>query len=162
MNSIEKILKQLMINYVSFKNYSENDLLKINNITTCYNESDCKYKRYCKKDKNNNCILMIPNLNLINNQYNNNFYYAKLADEIIRYTRINSFMFDQKTLLNFSKLNYNLRDNEIILLQSLLTQEYFDNITLAKDNSFVKYNSHNTSQPQINQVYSTVFDNNSI
>jgi hypothetical protein len=59
-------------------------------------------------------------------------------------------------VLSFSQLKYNLRENEIILLQSLLTQEYFDNIIAAKVNQYIKYNTYETTQPIIGQKYSNV------
>ena len=100
--------------------------------------------------------LMIPITNLISQKSNDTFYYGKLADEIVRYSRIKSFIFNPKAVLSFSQLKYNLRENEIILLQSLLTQEYFENIIAAKINPYIKYNSYDTTQPIIAQKYSNV------
>ena len=76
-----------------------------------------------------------------------------MADEIIRYSRIKTFIFNPKSVLSFSQLKYNLRENEIILLQSLLTQEYFENIIAAKLNPYIKYNTYDTTQPIIAQNY---------
>jgi hypothetical protein len=58
--------------------------------------------------------------NLINNQDNEIAYYAKIADELIRYNRVKSFFFQPNTFLSFTEVNYNLNDDEIILFQSLL------------------------------------------
>jgi hypothetical protein len=91
---------------------------------------------------------------LINDKLNEKFYFGKLADEIIRYIRINSFLFKPKHMLSFNTINYNLRENEIILLQSLLTQEYFDNIILAPINKYITYNSYDTSVPLSAQKHS--------
>ena len=99
---------------------------------------------------------MIPDTNLINQKSNDTFYYGKLADEVIRYSRIKMFIFNPKTVLSFSNLKYNLRENEIILLQSLLTKEYFENVTLAKSNQYITYNTYDTTQPlkaQIINIY---------
>ena len=49
-----------------------------------------------------------------------------MADELIRYSRIKSFIFQPQTYLSFGSIGYNLRDNEIIVIQSLLTKDYFD------------------------------------
>ena len=76
-----------------------------------------------------------------------------MADEIIRYSRIKTFIFNPKSVLSFAQLKYNLRENEIILLQSLLTQEYFENIIAAKVNPYIKYNTYDTTQPIIAQSY---------
>jgi hypothetical protein len=76
-----------------------------------------------------------------------------MADEMIRYSRIKSFMFEPQTYLSFGSIGYNLRENEIILIQSLLTQEYFETLMPAITNKYTKYNSYDEAQPAISQVY---------
>ena len=51
-----------------------------------------------------------------------------MADELIRYNRIRSFIFKPQSYLSFGQVKYNLRDNEIIILEDMLTQEFFDNL----------------------------------
>jgi hypothetical protein len=81
-----------------------------------------------------------------------------MADEVIRYNRIKSFIFQPETFLAFSDLKYNLREDEIILLQSLLTQDYFDNLVPASLNTYIKYNTYDTAQPLDTQIYSGKVD----
>jgi hypothetical protein len=50
-------------------------------------------------------------------------------------------------------LGYNLRDNEIIVIQSLLNAEYFEGLVPAEINSYAKYNSYDTAEPIISQNY---------
>ena len=153
LHSVETLLRDLMGTHVMFHKYEETALLKLNNITSCYN--NCENKDYCSaKNENGECALMIPDTNLINQKSNDTFYYGKLADEVIRYSRIKMFIFNPKTVLSFSNLKYNLRENEIILLQSLLTKEYFENVTLAKSNQYITYNTYDTTQPLKAQNYS--------
>jgi hypothetical protein len=155
LRSVETLLRSLMQEYIQFHKYEEAELLKLDKITNCYN--NCENKAYCNTDADTNtCTLLIPATNLINQNPNDTFYYGKLADEIIRYSRIKTFIFNPKSVLSFSQLKYNLRENEIILLQSLLTQEYFDNIIAAKVNQYIKYNTYDTTQPIIAQTYSNV------
>ena len=80
----------------------------------------------------------------------------RLSDEIVRYSRIRSFIFEPRAFLAFSDLKYNLKDNEIILLQSLLTQDYFDELVPRTENRFVRYNTYDTAQPLSSQVYNDV------
>ena len=156
-SSIEKLLRNLMENRFIFKSYEESELLKLDKITNCYNK--CKNKPYCKKiNDTEKCSLKIPSINLISNRLNNEFYFGKLADEIVRYSRINSFIFNPKIVLSFSPLTYNLREDEIILLNSLLTQSYFDNITYAPTNKYITYNTYDTTKPLIAQKYSNVYN----
>jgi hypothetical protein len=79
-----------------------------------------------------------------------------MADEFIRYHYIRNFMFQPQTYLSFTNIGYNLRDDEIILLQSLLTQEYFENLVPATMNAYVKYNTYDQAEPQITQTYDNV------
>jgi hypothetical protein len=76
-----------------------------------------------------------------------------MADEIIRYNRIKSFIFQPKSFLAFGQLKYNLRDDEIILLQSLLTQEYFEDLIPAQINKYIKYNNYDEALPIKSQAY---------
>ena len=155
-SSIEKLLRDLMEDRFIFEAYDESDLLKLDKITSCNNK--CKNKPYCKKiDGTDKCVLMIPSVNLISDKLNNTFYFGKLADEIVRYSRINSFLFNPKIVLSFSPLTYNLREDEIILLNSLLTQDYFDNITYAQTNKYITYNTYDTTNPLVGQKYSNIY-----
>ena len=157
LRSVETLLRELMRDHVEFSAYAEEDLLKLDTITSCYN--NCGEKPFCKPNENadgggGGCVLLVPETNLISQKSNDTFYYGKLADEIIRYSRIKTFIFNPKTVLSFANLKYNLRENEIILLQSLLTQEYFENITVAKSNQYVNFNTFDTTQPIKAQNYS--------
>jgi hypothetical protein len=62
-------------------------------------------------------------------------------------------MFQPNAYLAFGNIGYNLRDNEIIMLQSLLTQEYFENLVPAIVNKYVKYNSYDEAEPILKQTY---------
>ena len=155
LRSIETLLRNLMGSHIQFHTYPEEDLLNLDTITNCFN--NCEQKSYCiAADNGQECTLLIPETNLINQKPNDAFYYGKLADEIIRYSRIKTFIFNPKSVLSFSQLKYNLRENEIILLQSLLTQEYFENIIPMKVNPYIKYNTYDTTQPIIAQNYQNV------
>jgi hypothetical protein len=70
-----------------------------------------------------------------------------MADEIIRYSRITSFLFQPQTYLSFNDVNYNLRDDEILLLESFITQDYFEKLIPMEINPYVKYNSYDTVEP---------------
>jgi hypothetical protein len=65
-------------------------------------------------------------------------------------------MFEPQTYLSFGNVGYNLRDNEIIMLQSLLTQDYFENIIPVVINKYVKQISYDEAEPIITQPYDNV------
>ena len=169
LKNIEYRLKQLLETYFIFEDDEEyiTTLLKLGKVNTCYNlgndeanlQTKCKNKPYCQA-VNDVCALRIPSKNLINQTRDNyELYFGKLADEIIRYHRANSlnaFLFNPKNMFSGSSIPYNLKENEIILLQSLLTPEYWNNITLAPQNSYISYNDYDTTSPLLSQKYTNV------
>jgi len=76
-----------------------------------------------------------------------------MADEFIRYNRIKSFMLQPQTYLSFGNIGYNLKENEIILIQSLLTQEYFEGLVPANINKYAHFSSYDEVEPIKTQVY---------
>ena len=104
------------------------------------------------------CSLILPKNNLITTNDNETFYYSKMADELIRYNRIKSFIFKPQAYLSFGQIKYNLRDNEMLILQDLLTQEFFENLIPADINKYAKYNTYDTAEPIISQTYKKDFE----
>ena len=98
-------------------------------------------------------VLYIPKINLMNNLDNEDIYYSKVADELIRYNRIKMFMFEPKVFLSFSDIKYNLNENEIILLQSLLTQDYFEDLVPKPDSKYITFNTYDTVEPNTSIKY---------
>ncbi len=116
----------------------------------------CKYVR----DDKNRCQLLLPKTNLITPTSNNEvYYYARMADELVRYNRIKSFILEPQFYLSFGNIGYNLRENEIILLESLLN-EYFDNLKEAEFNKYVKYNNYDNTEPLKTILYENQVDVN--
>jgi len=99
------------------------------------------------------CTLVLPKNNLITENDNESFYYSRMADELIRYNRIKSFIFKPQAYLSFGQIKYNLRDNEILILQDLLTQEFFENLIPADINKYAKYNTYDTANPITSLAY---------
>jgi hypothetical protein len=134
----------------------ENYYKLINDVTTCIVKDKDKCKdtpNLCLISENGKCNLILPEKNLITNKENEPIYFGRMADELIRYNRIKSFMLQPQIYLSFGNIGYNLKEDEIILVQSSLTQEYFDNLIPAVTNKYIKYNSHDETQPIITQVY---------
>jgi hypothetical protein len=141
------LLKQLVASNVVFvDNY---DFKMINEVTTCLNKSVEK----CSKEaplcttsqETNGCQMVLPKKNLVTGAANDTNYYLKMADELIRYSRIKSFIFEPKSYLSFRSLDYNIRENEVILMQSLLTQDYFKSMIPLVLNKYVKYKSRDNA-----------------
>lgn len=156
LKTIQKLIEELVGNKVLFIG-DENYYKKIDEVHSCIlsDVNNCNNKIMCKVNDNNECSLIIPRINLINQLENQKIYYNKLADEITRYTRIKSFMFDPKKYLNIGDVDYKINNNEIILIQSMLTQEYFINLEPGKNSKYSKFISYD----EINPIKSLIYDN---
>jgi hypothetical protein len=116
----------------------------------------------CAVSNNGKCSLILPEKNLITGKLNSEIYYEKIADELIRYSRIRSFMFQPQSYLSFGNIGYNLRDDEIILIQSLLTQEYFERLIPMNSNKYVSKISIYSAKPIVTQFYDNKVKNSEI
>jgi len=153
---LEGKLRNLALDKISFIIYNEGLIESLDNVTSCYNKTptDCKKNPFCLFTEDEPCKLLIPTTNLINNSNNDEIYFVKLADELIRYQQIKNFIFEPNILLSFSNIKYKLNDDEIIILQSLLNQEYFENLHKEITNTFVKNNSYDNVNPDQSRFYS--------
>ena len=157
---------KLISRYILFDDthYNEETLENISEITTsCLTNKDtnsCQQTKYCIKetDQEGKCKLVIPNRNLLYPDKSNRIMYvARIADEIIRYNRIRNFMFEQKIFPPIN-VNYNLRNDEIILSQSMLMDGYFDNLHPQVENKYVKFNTYDTAEPLLTELYENIYD----
>jgi hypothetical protein len=102
--------------------------------------------------------MVIPKKNLLNPMHNNEvMYIARLSDELIRYNRIRVFMFDRK-IFPFMNVAYNLRQDEIILSQTMLISGYFNNLKPMIENKYANFNTHDTTNPILTELYESIYD----
>lgn len=150
---IQEILVNLTLDKVFiFKNY---DVSNITKIKSCYKNKTCDSESFCEK-RGEYCLLKIPLTNLITGKDNSVIYYGKISDELLRYNRINSFIFEPKMILSFSNINYNLTDNEILLLHYEIIQGYFDNLIPLIKTKYSKHTTFDTTNPLTSITYSNV------
>lgn len=151
---VDELVRGLMSDKVSFTEYPNDVLENIIDVTTCAVDKErCGDKPYCITSETG-CQLLVPSKNLITGVNNSEMYFGRVADEIVRYSRIRSFIFEPKAFLSFSSVKYNLRDDEVILLQSLLNQDYFDDLVPRVENQYVHSDTYDTVDPLNSQVYS--------
>ena len=160
LHTVISLLKDLVnqANAIAFTNNYDYKLIEA--VSTCVTlpKDKCEKKRpVCAISVGDTCQLIIPKKNLLNNKNDNEtIYFGKMADELIRYSRIRTFIFQPQTYLSFGAIGYNLGENEIIVIQSLLTKDYFEGLVPEEINKFAKYNAYDNAEPKISQVY----DNN--
>jgi hypothetical protein len=155
LESIHEYLKTLAKDTIIFSDDYNYDV--ISEISTCLvnkNKTKCDSKApLCAFTTENKCQIILPKKNLITRLDNELLYFGKMADELIRYSRIKSFILEPQSYLSFTNLSYNLNDDEILMIQSMLTQEYFEGLIPAVFNKYVKYNSYDEVEPIQHPVY---------
>jgi len=97
-------------------------------------------------------------MNLLNPSQNNEvMYIARMADEILRYNRIRAFMFD-RTIFPLINVKYNLREDEIILSHTMLSEDYLDNLEPLPENEYANFNTYDTAEPLLSELYESMYD----
>jgi hypothetical protein len=143
-------MKRMLSKHISFIRYKKDTLKMVGEISGCITSDDntCGKKSYCLKEFGGMCKLLLPQRNLMFPDIDNEIaYFGKLADEMIRYERVKLFMFEPTKYLSFQDIKYNLRENEIILLETFITQEYFENMEPADVNPYVHQTNFYTVAP---------------
>ena len=149
LQKIDAILREIADTSIIFTDISVEALSQIREITSCQKESgDCEKSIYCLKTDQGECQQIIPKTNLINGLDNEELYFAKLADELIRYNKLRAFILEPENYLSLSKVEYQINDDEILIIQSLITQEYFEDLTVAMEqNRFIKNTVFDMANP---------------
>ena len=166
LSNLQTLIRRLISNYITFStsHYSEELLKSMSEITTsCItnkNPNTCSKTKYCIKetDKEGRCKLVIPKINILNPSQNNEIMYiARMADEILRYNRIRAFMFD-RNIFPLINVKYNLREDEIILSQTMLSEDYLDNLEPVHENEYANFNTYDTTEPLLTELYESIYD----
>jgi hypothetical protein len=150
--SIKKQLKILTTSNISFIESFDPKLLEEIYSCSVKNEEGCTLKKsLCVfSTKSNICKIIFPKKQLATGIDNSELFYSKMADELVRYSRIRSFMFQPKSFLSFNSLGFNLRADEIIIMESMLTPSYFENLIPTKhNNKYIAFNNPDNTNPQI-------------
>ena len=137
-------LTQLLHDKVEFFEYNNRTLRELDDIGFCDNK-----EIYCLQigDKDE-YKLLIPLTNLVNEKNNKEYYFLKLSDELVRYKKNRVFIFNLHVYTLLQNNHYNLHDNEILLLSSVLTQDYFSNFIPEIKNKYVHSDTFDKTNPE--------------
>ena len=157
LTQIIEILKQIMRPVVEFVEITPEVLAEFDNITGCSNLTNnitTEQSKYCiRKEGNPNAILTIPKKHLISGLDNERIYYARIADEFIRFRRIRIFMLQPNTYLSLTDTQYRIYANEFLVLQSILNSDYFLNLKPFNINPYVNQIGHQVADPLTSHEY---------
>ena len=162
LRNIIELLHSIMDDYVAFTDYKISSKLAVKSILKCINldEGKCSDAPTCLFVKENGkCKLQIPRKNLISETPNNEeIYFGRLADELIRYSRIRMFILNPRQFLSFQQMTYNLKEDEIILLEDILYGDYFEDIIPQYINPFIaSKNIFDIVEPSVSIPYKDTF-----
>jgi hypothetical protein len=151
LEQMKKLLKMLGRRNIQFVEMSPSVLKNIyeqKSGLSCVTErgSSCKKYAYCFSVDAEECGLYIPKRNLVDGSNNENNYYVRLADELLRYKRIRAFMLYPNKYLTFDSISYNLKENEMLLMDGDLASYISENKRAVASNDYVEYKSYYTTE----------------
>jgi hypothetical protein len=154
LEKIVRMFQKMMKDHIEFSNNIKHILDDIYNFSkTPYNCAGTKSAIY-----KNGCTLIVSDTNLISPSISNSkSYYYRIADEILRYGKIQQFMIYPKRFLNISNTEYIIENTEYIIIESFLfSRDYFSDMTEFKMNEQIQNIPFTISNPDphISQNYS--------
>ena len=144
LNNLTEILKKVTKRYVAFTIYDDKTIEQINKVVPCISQEDCNTS-YCVYE-NKLCKLLLPKEHLFTKENNYEIYHGRIADELIRYSTLHSYILGYEKHLSIQKINYNLNDNEIVLLENNL-DDYFTDLIPFQDSKYVAFNTFENVEP---------------
>ena len=158
---IKEIIKNILENSIIFQDYKDEEINRINNVIQCNIENNDEDKDLCNINNciynNKSCKLKIPKKNLITNQDNEDIYFTKISDEIIRYQKFFIYLFESDNYINLQNMKYDVKENEIILLQNNINKNLIKGNSI--ENNFIN-NSYDTFLIDNNNINEKIDTNN--
>jgi len=155
LGEVERLLRDLTGEAVGF--VEGLDTGDLENIAPCSNMEGKKCSGGCAQVAGE-CQLLIPATNLLLDDVDNeSMYYGKVADELIRYSRIRLYMMEPQSYLAFGNLRYDLLEDEIILMDSMI-DDYFIDLVPVTSNPYVKFNTYDNAMPAQSVEYERILN----
>jgi len=133
----EQMLRQIVSKKVQFSG-DDSYYKLIKTVTACIikdSENSCSLSSGLCGFTDGNCNLIVPRFNLVSiRKKNDNIYFKRLSDELIRNNRIRAYIFSKQTIEGLEHSGYSIDENEIILTESTI-ESYFKQLSLLKISS---------------------------
>lgn len=154
--TVGKLVATLVGNRIQFTG-DDKYYKTVDKVATCvtFNADKCKKNKICALGTGSAaCNLILPIKNLTTGKKNKDVYYTRFVDELVRYNHIRKYIIEPYNLYSFgNKVTYNLNEHEILLMQSLITPEYFDGLVPAVVNKYIANITYDQIEPIIHQPY---------
>ena len=157
---IEILLKKLIGSAIVFQEMDTNFLSVLQEISSC--NFECNKKKYCIMKEDGECQLIIPKYNLVMGIDNEQLYYGRISDEIVRFQRVRNFMLEPKQFLNLTNIEYKINKNEILILEPFLKTELLSDMPIFNTDEYVQNINYEIAMPDpnISQKYSNIIEKN--
>ena len=87
--------------------------------------------------------LVVPKKNLVSKKENSEIYPYRVADEIVRFGKIQNYILSSNQFLNSGNVNYKINPDEFIIGETKLSDNYFEDL-VNRDNEYLSpFNSIN-------------------
>ena len=158
LTKIESLLKKLIGSAIVFQEMDTKFLSLLQEITSC--SFDCDKKKYCMMKSDGECQLIIPKYNLIMGMENEQLYYGRISDEIVRFKRVRSFMLEPTHFLNLVNTDYKINKDEMLILETFLKNELLSETTIFNTDEYVQNINYEIAIPNKSQKYSNIVEKN--
>lgn len=157
MKKLDILIRHLTQNAFQFVSDIDGEIKqKVGELSNC-NSGACDVKSFCLKRHGKSCF---PKNNLIHPETDNDtFYFTRICDELIRYKRIRLFMLDNKRYLNIANVDYSINEDEVLLLNSVMTDKYFDDLLPFQTNKYAKNVTYEIAAPSKTSGFYQNFSN---
>lgn len=149
LEKIKRILKYLSKENIVFQEFDDEVFDALEEKIGLLNVN--KDNQFCLEEENKLCL---PKNNLISAIDNETYYYEKLADELLRYKRIQLFMLQASQYLTIHHFDYIIQTTEILILQSALFENFFKDLEPFETSSYVTNVGFDISNPEAHPPYS--------
>lgn len=149
---VEEKLREMVGDTIIFVDIDDRVLMSLDEVNECYAET--ANDTYCLVKENGVAQLSIPAKHLMAEEYSNEkIYYGRLADDLVRNERVRLFMLNTRNYTNVGNVEYNIKGDEFIIAQSVLTTDYFQNMETFETNKYTANSVFDSAQPSISALY---------
>jgi len=149
LKQVEQVLKQMVSKKVQFTG-DDSYYKLIKTVAACIlkdSESSCSLSSGLCGFTDGHCNLIIPRYNLVSSRKKNeNIYFKRLSDELIRNNRIRAYIFSKQTTEGMEHSSYSMDENEIILTDSTI-ESYFKELAPLMTTERVNFTSFDEAVP---------------
>ena len=152
------INKHIIFQEIDFENLNLDELIDCLDL----NDKDCDGVTCCTF-KDETCKYIFPIYNLMyypdNEIKSEDIYKKKVADEILRYSKIREYILNNDSFLNFDKIEYQINDDEIVIIENMFYQIYVHDIPYINHSDYINnYRIYdNVNQENMTKKYKRTF-----